>query len=844
MKFLLSVYSNIKRMVKSHILILLILVLGVTVTSTALNIYYSYSVGLSSFASGANNAARIVDLNAKGLNQEGYLAVKEALNKGKNSLYFYSVMSVESDTADYIGVCSEKAVINTDTGEWVSLGKVVVPYEFMGKSFSVGDTVKINGREFTVSGLYNASHYIPSLYSSRRLTAADYAAAGIEMDSSLKEEGASPYDYTVRDTPAIFMTYDDFVSLGLKGEVLRVRFNSALGDAKKEDFAQSIGEYVLERSGCDLPMEKLAMESAEAVLTQEYYSKFLICIFIVLLSLINAIMLFCFVLKKNQKDNLLLKSLGATDFRIILLSCAEMGIYTVVAFTVGFYLARLICKVTDLNDYVLYMGLSQYITLLAAVLAITLITVAVAQKSFLKHIKAKEKSHDHSAGKLAMNLGLKQLYLTLKNYSLTFLRELIIILQVVCVAFSFTFSATYVFEKGTNQRLINRYLGEEEMFVFSANNYVLERSMNSGIIYDMENLRSAYIDGIYNKLLSLEGMEKIAIQNPQTITFTDSSVEMLYVQNKALIETFKPKMKSGKWLTEWAGGIDYKELGYVPMVISEPVAKLNNLKVGDSIEDCILGTYYMHKSYKQEVPRYTVKIVGIIAENSKVYANGAYPITLNYVLQEVVTKNPPEFVKETGAPEESINISCYIPKIYEDGVDIFPDVMYYIHPLLFPDSPERIEEWNEAVSEYGKIYDLREIAKGMDYLYDEGTSEYTFHLWITSGLLAVGIAGYNLLSIERNKKIYGVYFSCGMPFKKAIGISMGANAVIFVLGGFIGSVWGLISADSTRGMMLDTKIYSICTAIGFIIVMFLISSITMLIQMSRLSPVNMIRKGK
>ena len=128
MKFLLSVYNNIKRMVKSHILILLILVLGITVTSTALNIYYSYSVGLSSFASGANNAARIVDLSAKGLNNEGYLAVKEALNKGKNSLYFYSVMSMESDIADYIGVCSEEAVINTDTGEWVSLGKVVVPY--------------------------------------------------------------------------------------------------------------------------------------------------------------------------------------------------------------------------------------------------------------------------------------------------------------------------------------------------------------------------------------------------------------------------------------------------------------------------------------------------------------------------------------------------------------------------------------------------------------------------------------------------------------------------------------------------------------------------------------------
>lgn len=844
MKFLLSVYNNIKRMVKSHILILLILVLGITVTSTALNIYYSYSVGLSSFASGANNAARIVDLSAKGLNNEGYLAVKEALNKGKNSLYFYSVMSVESDIADYIGVCSEEAVINIDTGEWVSLGKVVVPYEFMGKSFAVGDIIEINGREFTVSGLYNASHYIPSLFSSRRLTAADYAAAGIEMDSSLKEEGASPYDYTVRDTPAIFMTYDDFVSLGLKGDVLRVRFDSALGDAKKEDFAQSIGKYVLEQSGCELPMEQLAMESAEAVLTQEYYSKFLICIFIVLLSLINAIMLFCFILKKNQKDNLLLKSLGATELKIILLSCVEMGIYTVVAFTVGFYLARLICKVTDLNDYVLYMGLSQYITLLAAVLAVTLVTVAVAQKSFLKNIKLKEKSHTHSAGKLAKSLGLKQVYLTLKNYSPAFLRELIIILQVVCVAFSFTFSATYVFEKGANQRLINRYLGEEEMFVFASNNNVLERRMNSAIIYDTENLRSAYIDGIYNKLLSLEGMEKIAIQNPQIITFTDSSLEMLYVSNQALIETFKPKMKSGKWLTQWAGGIDYKELGYVPMVISEPVAELNNLKVGDCIENCILGVYYTYKSHKQEVPLYTVKIVGIIAENSKVYANGAYPITLNYVLQEVVTKNPPEFVKETGAPEESINTSCYIPKIYENGVDIFPDVMYSMHPLLFPDSPERIEEWNEAVSEYGKIYDLREIAKGMDYLYDEGTSEYTYHLWITSGLLAVGIAGYNLLSMERNKKIYGVYFSCGMPFKKAIGISMGANAIIFVLGGVIGSLWGLISADSTRGMMLDTKIYSICTAIGFIIVMFLISSITMLIQMSKLSPVNMIRKGK
>ncbi len=856
MKFLILLLNNIRKMIKRYTLIWLVLLIGIIVTGAAFNIYYSYSAALGNTLTGVADAARVVDFNASQMNTAAYTAAGELLNKGSKEIKFYCVMSVVDVKADYIGISSIEPIITMSRGTWVSSGQVVVPNELGGKEYAPGDNFIINGKEFTVSGVYNPMHYRASLYNSHRLTRAEYAGAGVEEDFSENPEGF--YDFTIRDTPGIFMAYEDYASLGLQSDMLRVRFSAAMGEGQKEDFAATLSEYVMDVCGIEITADPFSVANSEAIFTQEFFSKFTICVFIVLLSLVNAVTLFHYILQKNQRDNLLLKSLGATNRKIIALSCAELSIYILIGFTGGFFLARAITNLTDLKEISLHIGFSQYLLLLGVTLAVSLSVIAVSQRKLLKTIKPKAKRTG-----LAGNIKQKQLYLVLRNYTPALLRELVILLQVVLVAFSFTFSATYYFQRGANLRETRRYLGKDDIFIYSPNEYILEEQMkvSAGFI---DESTSPVLDSLLDTLKGLDGLEKIGISTFYNFSFPQLPIEGTgetttyfqtgYIMNAALIESYNPKMESGVWLDEWADGIDYDKSGYIPLVVNEPIAEEYGYKVGDTVEGQYIGLdfYYsvdknfplMCERWSENKPlSYNYKIVGIIAEESKLYSNQSYPVANNTILEKTVEEIPKEVQELLDiGPIRKVS-TFYAPKIYRGGEEIFADDMYASWPLLFPDSKERITEWNMQIEGYGHIYDLEEVVKGMDYLFDEGTSEYTYHMYITAGLLIVGIAGYNLLSLERNRKTLGIYYSCGMPWRKASVISLLANGVIFFIGGVLGSVWGISSAVSSRDIMADTVIYSAVTAIAFVMGLFLISSIFMLLQMSKQNPINIIKKG-
>ncbi len=849
MKFLVLLAGNIKKMVKRYTLIWLVLIIGLIVTSTAFNIYYSYSAALGNTLTGAADFARVVDFNASKMNSAALVSAGELLNKGEKEIKFYCVMNVTNEDADIIGVNSSEPLINMSRGNWVASGQVVVPSELNGKEYAPGDIIEIGGKEFVVAGVYNPIYYRASLYNSHRLTRAEYAGAGVEEDYSENPEGF--YNFTIRDTPGIFMAYEDYSALGLQSDMLRVRFFAAMGDGQKEDFAKTLGEYVKAVSGGEITADLSSVEKSEAIFTQEFFSKFTICVFIVLLSLVNAVTLFYYILQKNQRENLLLKSLGATNAKIITLSCFELSIYILLGFTGGFFLARAVTNLTDLKEISLHIGLPQYLLLLGVILVISLSVIAVSQRKLLKAIKPK----DGRTG-IGGTVKLKQLYLVIKSYTPTFLRELVILLQVVFVAYSFTFSATYYFQRGANVRETRRYLGNEDIFIYSPNNYILEECMNVSS-NSIDGSTSQVLDSLLDKLKGLEGLEKIGIANKENFSFPKipinepeqftSYFQSGYVLNSALINAYKPKLEEGVWLTEWADGADYNELDYIPMVINEIVAKEYGYQVGDMVEDRYIGRefrYGVDKNWCNYEPlSYTYKIVGIISENSKLYINSAYPVASNTILEKTISEIPKDVQEQSGIGPTIETSIIYVPKIYRDGKEIFADNMYSSWPLLFPDSKSRMEAWNEQVEEYGGIYNLEDVVKGMDYLFDEGTSEYTYHMYITSGLLIIGIAGYNLLSLERNRKTLGIYYSCGMPRGKASVISLLANGAIFLAGGISGSVWGISSAANSRDIMPDTVIYSVVTAVAFVMGLFFVSSIAMLLQMSKQNPVNMLKKG-
>ena len=833
MKLLLLIVNNIKKMFSKNAGIICILTAGIIVTSSALNIYYSYSTSLANMALGASHIQRVVDFDISGVNTDFCKVIKEALADGADDINYYCAMSVEDSMVDYIGVESKSPCITIDSGEWIKNGKVVVPYDLYGAKYSVGDEITVKGKNFEVCGVYTPEFYEAQLYSSHRIPISSIALS--DMDAALEQYSNTEnrYEYSDRAALGLFMTLEDYSSLGLHNDILRVRFNNALSESQKISFGEYLCDYFKSHGMGEISPENNSVQLSAKIYSKEFFSRFLICIFIVLLSLVNTLTLFYYVIQKNQKDSFTYKSLGATDAKIILISCIEYGIYTVIAYSLGFFVSKIIVNISNIGVNASYIGIRQYSVLLAFILVFSLIFVAIFQKRALRKLNNLNDESLFPLHNLAKRLSLKNTYLVLKNYSSSFLREIIIIVQVVCVAFCFTFSATYIFQRGAYEREAKRYMGKDSVAVYIANNQLLELHIKSR----RENTSSPSVEQLYADIAANDNITGFGQSRYIRFSFPvllNESGEPLtswfnggYMLNETMIDTFSPRLKSGKWLNEWAQGINYDELGYIPIVITHNISEEYGLSVNDTLDNQIVGLF----DTMPENANFTYKVVGILSKNSRVFTNTTYPVSMDTILEPVMKKD--------SVLEEAFVV--YSPEIYTNGNLI--ESNYGGWPIITYKNASALNKVNEEIEGRGTFYDLSAVVGGMDYLIEEGTSEYTYHIWITSGLLIMGIAGYNLLTLERNRKMFSVYFSCGMPWRKAASIALTANGIIFFIGGIVGSICGVYSTMLTRTIMSDTILYSSLVSIGFVALLFFVSSLLMILKMSKLTPISLIKKG-
>lgn len=80
-------------------------------------------------------------------------------------------------------------------------------------------------------------------------------------------------------------------------------------------------------------------------------------------------------------------------------------------------------------------------------------------------------------------------------------------------------------------------------------------------------------------------------------------------------------------------------------------------------------------------------------------------------------------------------------------------------------------------------------------MYADATPEYAVHTILAVLLLFVGVGGYNTLMLERQKRTLGVYFSCGMPWKRAAFVLLTGNALLFLIGGAGGRAVGNVQRE-------------------------------------------------
>lgn len=850
---------NIKNMFTHKTVIAVLLILGIIVSSCALNVYVSQSVSMSKAISGYSTVERALEYKGGTLSQTGYAVLAKYISENADNIAFYCTMNMEYEDIDIIGINAAKAPFTPDTGEWVSPGNVIVPYQ---AGYEVGDTYLIGDKSYNVCGVYSSVGYSGDYYSSKRMTIVDYSAAGVTIEQEFLEyDPENPYNsQDIRESYGVFMSFEDFVLDGYYSDTFRIMFNNAISPSAKQEYSAKLMEYYHSITGMDLIEESVAMEAAAQVYGFEFISKFIVYIVISIISFINTLSLFAYVLKQNKYESLTYISLGATRGKMLFVTALETIIYIIPAYTIGFFLAKLLINVTDLKENMSYFGFKQYIIILVCMLIIALVYVLIYQYILLKN--RKKASEPLFSFKGFAKLGWKNAYLTFKNYSAGILSEIIILLQVVLVAFSFSYVGTFIFQRGANDRLIDRMFGGQQVYYCGYNNqffdslwgqeedymYTLvtvpEGEAAIKCVENMEGVEGfstvSTIDFIYN-----EEIQQYVKEHKTSSSILDvwiSAISPYYIENVRTI-----KLQEGQWLDEWADGLEITTAEYIPIVVSESFLKNTGAKCGDILNDFVLSDQYSKKDsigltpvwdgdtflYYDTSPYETVtfKIVGVLDPNSTAYSEGIYP--------PVVENTFPTVDKYLDIHNTS---AIYCPILFKDGELYFGNFPRTGGILIYTDGTKDIEYYREAYSEFGPVWDMKDLAEEFDGYYLDGTSEYSVHLYITVALLFIGVAGYNLLSVERNKKTYGIYYSCGMPWKRSMTITVIANSIIFILGGIIGTIWGIVGAGATRTMAEDTVTLTAASSMGFILLLFVISTISVFAQMSKLTPIALIKK--
>lgn len=839
MKFVKLLLGNIKRMAKGHTLMLFLMIMGLIVSCCSFCIYYMMSSALSNAYTASNGLDRCVDIRVEGIKDpESYGKILEFAKLAEDDLDQVSVICESNEDYDIIGLYSQdiRSVGSILAGEDITAaGQVLIPSELVQGELAdaLGDDFSIGENSYTIQGIYSKSVYAAEFYSSLRISKESYAAAGVAMSDEL-------YAKASRDVAGVYMTFEDFVKGGYEGSILRIRFYTPLSSEAAADLGEALTTYIMQSTGDMVSLEQTAVESGKEVTSIGFTSQFIMYITISVLSLINTVMLFVFVLRKNAKQYRLCRIMGATNGRLTAVICAEMFIYLVIAFTIGWFVKDLIINNSDYKAMLPVVGADTYFLLLGAVTAFVLGNVLIMTRQILrKEIKESEKEAAIPVAELMLH-GFKQkrLYLLFKSYSGKIFSEIIIFLLIFFVGFSFTYAGTYIYERGSMTRFSEKYLNPDKNLYFSISPeyYVNFPSWQ-------EKGYQPAVD-LFKKLDSVQGarigrmlINEIFLyttNTPQNATESDWFI-CPYELNDVLIDNVSLPLKQGVWLDEWSEGIDYLTAEYIPCVVATDFAALHGLKVGDEFqmylqkvigykEDKEQGGFYLEYDWLPV----TMKVVGLIGNDTRTLGLSGLPARFDMSFPSYDSAIAP--------------YTMYTPVIYE-GDQPYHTQGQTTDAILVTDGTVSAEDLQQQLEGYGDVLSIETLAENSDALYGEGTNQYLIHAIIATALLFVGIAGYNLLSLERQKRAYGIYFACGMPWKKAIVTSMTANGVIFLLGGIAGSLWGVYSANSNRIMMADTKLYSVLTAIGFILILFVISSISMLVKMLKTSPVSLIKKG-
>ena len=839
------ILRDLRNMLRRPVVSLLLLI-GLIVGGFAMVVYFvssSQELKIQRYISGEENTVEA----PMRVSQDVQFFYDAVVGGELPEIRYAAVLSYKNPDYDIIGIYWDvEGVEAMESGAFIDrtmMGQMVAvaqPDLIDGQTLAVGDSIRVAGRAFEVVGLMPAeAGYAPYAYDMRRLPQGSEHVAGTELEE---------IDAQLRQRPlrALIIPMDVFAELGLEPDYCHISFMEDISGVREQ-----VEASLLEQAGISKFTDMTQFMEVSRV---NQISRALLYAAAVLAGLINIVSLYAFFLRENRRQYLTYKMLGATGGKIAAILLAELAVYTLAAFAISCAGALPFIDHSGLILRYMPFRAVDFILLFAALYCFAALASlgqvrALAGRSVRSGRADAGPDRDRAAQTKDEPGAGKGLYLLSFLYRKNIWRTVSIVFLSLATAFTLAYAMTYVYDAGKMERYINRMF-PNDMFSVHLNNSTVSTINTDAFERQINPLEHPLNQELEARLAQLGvpvGRLRFRMLTKKD-TVDENSEQFLYVcqADRGFAEAEPILLSKGSW-APLAQYDKTDEQGVIPCIIPPYMEEILPLGSQFEYEVCLnLGTADLGVD-EQGMPvgtsiadwhKRTFEVVGVIAENA--YNIMGYSQANDYFSSGYgdITNVLEPLSDRSGQSGSGLHTPGYIPDILHNGKSHFDATStpcYYLFPQAEADITAA--DINAALTGLGGVQSARRLTDMYMQNYKSGGGSISFmHAAVAAVLLALGVGGYGIILFAANRRTFGVYYVCGMPWGKAAGLTVAGNALSMLLPALFGAVAGVYVAQGVRAFDGTTIALSILTGAGAVLAVYAITSAVIALSMRRARP--------
>ncbi len=840
-----GILKDIKSMLKRP-LVFMILFLGLLASAASIIVYYTYGTYLYARKDSAMIFRNCIEFEQYTYDKEGDLIYDYIVNELANDpslpdiLYASAWENGDLGAYDKIGLIQYKNFFKSPDSEVHFIPEeqdklIFLMTEGAYADAAIGESKFINGRDMTIIGIADSMSYIPEYFDTRRAPKGLEYLAGKSSLLNDRKQMRSLEEMVSEE--CIIMPFKVAVESG-EPYIFRIVFNQPLTDAQREGVISGLNKFIYPKV--------INTTDLGEIYSFVMFSEFLIYAAALLAGIINMIALFAFFIRENRHQYQVYKLVGASNGRITALLLSELGIYTLIPYLIA------ACGATPLMSKIEFFENCHMPTpagsamLFLIMLGIACI-VCMGQIRSILRIKKAQRSKPYEKKRAPLVIS-KQLKLLGYNYSR---KNAVNIVSIIClaltVAFTFTYAMTYVYEAGRYERYYQKHYKYEAYIPNLIVNEDVQKAYLKVRVNEISDLMEdeAYRT-FYETFTGLDGIIATGKRYPDYLSANldkedDTNISYgIYTYDKGYLENIFFGLKHGSQQEL----IDYdptNEVAPIPCLITEAMAK--EYPIGSIIPfdmrfhtGNIVNYYDPEEPWNTEIQMITddisreLKVVGIVDDDSFIASDNSLTYDANMdpthpQITDIFQQwQRPIYSQDTEV--SYIHHRIFAPAFYHKGRLPFDHTEEII---IFSEEydPQQLAEWKEKLAPLCQVISLNFSVQNYENAYDDaGGDIYILHTMISAVLLIFGIGGFSIIQFSMNRRMYGIFYTCGMTWGKAILHTLLTNAINTLIPAIVGSLFGIFIARSLRtNFAAESIVLSALSGIGIVLAMYIVSSL-------------------